>query len=96
MGLLRLKPNLQKFNSQDEEKKKKKKVKLEMHDQQIFKDGDEYYVWIYDPVPLKTFLIGLLLGGWLIEIVFGERDNFMPSRTCSFTWTLHYYLLENL
>ena len=67
MGLLRLKPNLQKFNSQDEEKKKKKKVKLEMHDQQIFKDGDEYYVWIYDPVPLKTFLIGLLLGRWLIE-----------------------------
>ena len=47
---------------QDEEKRKKKKVKLEMHDQQIFKDGDEYYVWIYDPVPLKTFLIGLLLG----------------------------------
>ena len=63
MGLLHLSVIFLNLNSQDEEKKKKKKVKLEMHDQQIFKDGDEYYVWIYDPVPLKTFLIGLLLGG---------------------------------
>ena len=27
--------------SQDEEKKKKKKLRLEMHDQQIFIDGEE-------------------------------------------------------
>ena len=54
------------FIQEDEKKKKKKKkkIKLEMHDQQVFKDGEEYYVWIYDPVPLKTFFIGLLLGKW--------------------------------
>lgn len=60
----------EKENKKDEERKeeekkkskKDKKVRLEMHDLQIFKDGDtEYYVWIYDPVPVKTFIIGLLL-----------------------------------
>ncbi|KAL5015096.1 hypothetical protein ScPMuIL_009366 [Solemya velum] len=46
----------------DEEKKKKeKKLKLDMHDDQRFVDGDEIYVWIYDPVPAKTFVIGLLM-----------------------------------
>merc|ERR1712168_1549435 len=32
-----------------------------MHDHQVFKDGREAYVWIYDPDPIKAFLIGLLL-----------------------------------
>ncbi|XP_074655419.1 translocation protein SEC62-like [Tubulanus polymorphus] len=45
----------------DEKKKKEKKMKLKMTDDQAFYDGDEIYVWVYDPVPLKTFLIGLLL-----------------------------------
>ncbi|XP_064611152.1 translocation protein SEC62-like [Liolophura sinensis] len=44
-----------------DKKKKEKKLKLVMHEDQMFKDGDEVYVWIYDPVPLKTFIIGLLL-----------------------------------
>ncbi|XP_014671713.1 PREDICTED: translocation protein SEC62-like [Priapulus caudatus] len=42
-------------------KKEKKKVKLEMHDQQVFLDGKDVYVWIYDPVPPKTFIMGLLI-----------------------------------
>ncbi|ELT97428.1 hypothetical protein CAPTEDRAFT_221933 [Capitella teleta] len=54
-----------KEEKKDEEKKKKKekKLKLEMFNTlgQEFKDGDEVYVWIYDPVPFKTFCIGLLL-----------------------------------
>jgi len=50
-----------KKKKKDEEKKKKKKVRLEMHNLQVFKDGSEVYVWIYDPVPIKTFIIGLLL-----------------------------------
>ncbi|KAK6176407.1 hypothetical protein SNE40_014698 [Patella caerulea] len=46
----------------DEKKKKEKKVKLNMHEDQKFVDADDqFYVWIYDPVPLKTFLIGLLM-----------------------------------
>jgi len=48
-------------DKKDEEKRKKRKLKLEMHDNQVFKDGPEVYVWIYDPVPVKTFIIGLFL-----------------------------------
>ncbi|GAB1607336.1 translocation protein SEC62-like [Argonauta hians] len=52
----------EKEEKKDEEKKKKeKKLKLGMPDDQRFIDGDEVYVWIYDPVPIKTFIIGLLM-----------------------------------
>ncbi|KAK3105193.1 hypothetical protein FSP39_019501 [Pinctada imbricata] len=50
---------------EDKEKKKKekkeKKFRLDMAEEQRFIDGEEIYVWIYDPVPLKTFVIGLLM-----------------------------------
>nr|XP_048308628.1 translocation protein SEC62 isoform X1 [Myodes glareolus] len=42
-------------------KETKKKFKLEPHDDQIFMDGNEVYVWIYDPVHIKTFVMGLIL-----------------------------------
>ncbi|XP_064460966.1 translocation protein SEC62-like [Ornithodoros turicata] len=48
-----------------EEKKdveeKKKRLKLDMHLDQIFVDANEPYVWIYDPVPLKAWIIGASL-----------------------------------
>jgi len=42
--------------------KKKKKLKLDMHNSQRFVDGQEVFVWIYDPTPAKHFIIGFLLG----------------------------------
>ncbi|CAG2101637.1 unnamed protein product [Medioppia subpectinata] len=39
-------------------KKEKKKIKLDMHLEQIFVDENEPYVWIYDPIPLRTWFIG--------------------------------------
>ncbi|MBN3283919.1 SEC62 protein, partial [Polyodon spathula] len=42
-------------------KETKKKFKLEPHEEQIFLDGNEVYVWIYDPVHVKTFAMGLIL-----------------------------------
>ncbi|MBN3298562.1 SEC62 protein, partial [Amia calva] len=42
-------------------KETKKKFKLEPHDEQLFLDGSEVYVWIYDPVHFKTFAMGLIL-----------------------------------
>ncbi|CAH6789228.1 translocation protein SEC62 [Phodopus roborovskii] len=42
-------------------KETKKKFKLEPHDDQVFLDGNEVYVWIYDPVHIKTFVMGLIL-----------------------------------
>uniref|UniRef100_H3C977 Translocation protein SEC62 n=1 Tax=Tetraodon nigroviridis TaxID=99883 RepID=H3C977_TETNG len=42
-------------------KEVKKKFKLEPHEDQLFVDGNEVYVWIYDPVHLKTFAMGLIL-----------------------------------
>ncbi|XP_072474611.1 translocation protein SEC62 isoform X2 [Notamacropus eugenii] len=42
-------------------KETKKKFKLEPHEDQVFLDGNEVYVWIYDPVHFKTFAMGLIL-----------------------------------
>uniref|UniRef100_A0A8C2VRX7 Translocation protein SEC62 n=1 Tax=Chinchilla lanigera TaxID=34839 RepID=A0A8C2VRX7_CHILA len=42
-------------------KETKKKFQLEPHDDQVFLDDNEVYVWIYDPVHIKTFVMGLIL-----------------------------------
>lgn len=42
-------------------KETKRRFKLEPHEDQIFLDGSELYVWIYDPVHFKTFAMGLIL-----------------------------------
>lgn len=41
--------------------KKKRKIRLEMHPEQIFVDGSEAYVWIYDPIPMHYWLFGACL-----------------------------------
>lgn len=41
--------------------KKKRKIRLDMHPDQVFVDGGEAYVWIYDPIPMHYWLIGALL-----------------------------------
>ncbi|XP_013790986.1 translocation protein SEC62-like [Limulus polyphemus] len=45
----------------EEREKKRKKIKLDMHLEQVFVDGNEAYVWIYDPIPLKVWIAGTLL-----------------------------------
>ncbi|RUS80292.1 hypothetical protein EGW08_011930 [Elysia chlorotica] len=50
-----------KTEKKEEKKKKEKRLKLVMPDQQFFEDSDEVFVWIYDPVNAKNFLIGLLM-----------------------------------
>lgn len=46
--------------SKDKEKKKRK-IRLDMHPDQVFVDGAEAYVWIYDPIPMHYWLFGALL-----------------------------------
>lgn len=41
--------------------KKKRKIRLDMHPDQVFVDGPEAYVWIYDPIPAYYWLFGALL-----------------------------------
>lgn len=41
--------------------KKKRKIRLDMHPDQVFIDGGEAYVWIYDPIPMHYWLFGALL-----------------------------------
>ena len=41
--------------------KKKKKVKLEMHDNQRFVDGNNAYVWLYNPTSTLQMILGILL-----------------------------------
>lgn len=50
------------FQSEVKEKeKRKRKIRLDMHLDQVFIDGPEAYVWIYDPIPLYYWLFGALL-----------------------------------
>lgn len=44
-----------------EKEKKKRKIRLDMHPEQVFVDGSEAYVWIYDPIPLHYWLFGALM-----------------------------------
>lgn len=44
-----------------EKEKKKRKIRLDMHPDQVFVDGPEAYVWIYDPIPMHYWLFGALL-----------------------------------
>lgn len=41
-----------------EREKKKRKIRLEMHNEQIFVDGNDAYVWLYDPTPWYYYLAG--------------------------------------
>lgn len=44
-----------------DKEKKKRKIRLDMHPDQVFVDGGEAYVWIYDPIPMHYWLFGALL-----------------------------------
>lgn len=45
----------------EEKEKKKRKIRLEMHLDQLFVDGLDAYVWIYDPIPVYYWFFGTLL-----------------------------------
>ncbi|XP_077581118.1 translocation protein SEC62 [Stigmatopora nigra] len=69
-----------KKDKSDESPKKKKEVKkkfkLEIHEDQMFVDGNEVYVWIYDPVHFKTFAMGLVL---VIAVIAATLFPLWPS-----------------
>lgn len=50
-----------KIEKQNQKEKKKRKIRLDMHGDQVFVDGPEAYVWIYDPIPMHYWLFGALL-----------------------------------
>ena len=39
------------FQEEKEKEKKKRKIRLEMHYDQVFLDGNDAYVWLYNPTP---------------------------------------------
>ncbi|XP_023324400.1 translocation protein SEC62 [Eurytemora carolleeae] len=41
-----------------EREKKKRKIRLEMHNEQVIIDGNEAYVWLYDPTPWYYYIAG--------------------------------------
>lgn len=50
-----------KGESQEAKEKRKRKIRLDMHPEQIFVDGHEAYVWIYDPIPIHYWILGILI-----------------------------------
>jgi translocation protein SEC62 len=50
-----------KLEKKDDKEKRKRKIRLEMHPQQLFVDGHEAYVWIFDPIPMSYWIFGTLL-----------------------------------
>lgn len=45
----------------DKKGKRKRKIRLDMHAEQVFVDGNDAYVWIYDPIPLHYWIFGFIL-----------------------------------
>jgi len=41
-----------------DKEKKKRKIRLEMHYDQVFLDGNDAYVWLYDPTPWYYYIAG--------------------------------------
>merc|ERR1719154_441070 len=41
-----------------EKEKKKRKIRLEMHYDQVFLDGNDAYVWLYNPTPWYYYIAG--------------------------------------
>ncbi|XP_036321838.1 translocation protein SEC62 isoform X3 [Rhagoletis pomonella] len=48
-------------NGGEKKEKRKRKIRLDMHHEQVFVDGSEAYVWIFDPIPLHYWIYGLIL-----------------------------------
>ncbi|XP_042237146.1 translocation protein SEC62-like isoform X2 [Homarus americanus] len=49
-----------KDEEKEKKKKKKSKIKLDMHLEQVFVDGSDAYVWMYDPIPFWYYIAGSL------------------------------------
>ncbi|XP_068221195.1 translocation protein SEC62 isoform X2 [Palaemon carinicauda] len=47
-------------DEKEKKKKKKSKIKLDMHLEQVFIDGTDAYVWMYDPIPFWYYIAGAL------------------------------------
>ncbi|XP_069939405.1 translocation protein SEC62 isoform X2 [Cherax quadricarinatus] len=47
-----------KDDEKEKKKKKKSKIKLDMHLEQVFVDGSDAYVWMYDPIPFWYYIAG--------------------------------------
>ncbi|XP_011188414.1 translocation protein SEC62 isoform X2 [Zeugodacus cucurbitae] len=45
----------------EKKEKRKRKIRLDMHHEQLFVDGSEPYIWIYDPIPIHYWIYGLIL-----------------------------------
>ncbi|XP_045609956.1 translocation protein SEC62 isoform X2 [Procambarus clarkii] len=50
----------EKDEEKEKKKKKKSKIKLDMHLEQVFVDGGDAYVWMYDPIPFWYYIAGSL------------------------------------
>lgn len=66
--------------------KKKVKVSLEIHEyQEYFDADDEYYVWIFDPISWKTFILGILL---VLGVVVVCLFPLWPESVREYSWYL--------
>jgi len=48
-------------HKKEEGEKKKRKIRLDMHLQQMFVDGTDAYVWLYEPTPYYYYFFGFLV-----------------------------------
>lgn len=42
----------------EDKKMKKRRYRIEIHDEQLFYDSNDIYVWLYEPLSTKTLLLG--------------------------------------
>ncbi|KAI6223739.1 Translocation protein 1 [Aphelenchoides fujianensis] len=65
------KPEKDEKEEEEKKEKRKKKTKLVAHDIQTFNDDSDVYVWIFDPTPLRNYIIGLgMVFGTILACLF--------------------------
>jgi len=79
-------PKAKKEGKEARKIKKKVKVTLEVNDIQEFFDSDEeFYVWIFDPISWKTFILGILL---VLGVVIVCLFPLWPESVRDYSWYL--------
>ncbi|KAF0309950.1 Translocation protein SEC62 [Amphibalanus amphitrite] len=56
------------FGKDGDDGKPKRRIKLDMHLEQLFVDGTDAYVWIYDPIPTYYWLLGSLIVAAIVAV----------------------------
>ena len=69
--------------SEDGGKRRRKRYRLEVHPKQQFRDGDDLYIWKYNPPSMSTYVIGFIV---VLGAIAWTLQPLWPSSTRVAMW----------